>query len=207
MQTTLWRVTLEFTEDILGTVPKNEALYREFIESKKPEEQQDPEYTTVEAAEERGWTGFHKDDVGLFLYGYMIKGFLKNAANITKEQAGIKAYKSKVNNCVAVKTRRIYMADSDGNLITKAPDVLERSLRANTPQGPIVTLVRSDTLPVGTRITFRLKILVDKTVTPEHVKELFEYGDMQGIGQWRNAGYGAFDLVGWEEIVEGEVGA
>jgi len=46
-----------FTEPALGTVPMNPDVYQDYIESKKPEEQQEEEHKTVERREERGWTG------------------------------------------------------------------------------------------------------------------------------------------------------
>jgi len=46
---------------MLGTVAKDQEVYKTYIESKKPAGQTEPEYLTVEKSEEKGWTGFHKD--------------------------------------------------------------------------------------------------------------------------------------------------
>lgn len=58
---TKYRVTLTLTEPALGTVPLNPDVYRSYIESLKPEEQQEDEFKTVESKEERGHTGFHRE--------------------------------------------------------------------------------------------------------------------------------------------------
>ena len=58
-----YRVVLTFTEPVLGTGPQNPEVYRDYIESMKPEDQQEDEYKTVESQEGRGWTGFHTDSV------------------------------------------------------------------------------------------------------------------------------------------------
>ena len=73
------------TTEMLGTVPKDPDIYQTYIESKKPDNNTDEEYLTVEKIEERGWTGFHSDENGLFIYDYMIRGFLKNAGNVLKK--------------------------------------------------------------------------------------------------------------------------
>lgn len=54
-------VKLRFIEPVLGTVPMSPRLYKDYIESQKPVEQQEDEYKTVESKEGRGWTGFHRE--------------------------------------------------------------------------------------------------------------------------------------------------
>ena len=83
-------VTIRLIEPMLGTVAKDPKVYKRFIESKKPvevkgDESSTVDQTNVEDLELRGWTGFHKDEKGLFIYDYVVKGFLKNAGNILKD--------------------------------------------------------------------------------------------------------------------------
>lgn len=76
--------------------------------------------------------------------------------------------------------------------IHKAHDVLERPLRADTPQGPRVALTRSDTLNVGTKMSFVLKNLWPKVFTEDVLRLIFSRGELMGYGQWRSGGYGRF---------------
>lgn len=192
-------VTWTFTEPLLGTVPKDRQVYASYIATKEPEKGTPPadragEVETVTEAvsdEDRGWTGFHADDRGDFLYDYAIQGYLREAANAVKEQLGIKNLRSKIENCVWVGPRRIYLQG------TRSPQPLERPLRAMTAQGPRVTLRRSDQYPAGTTLTFAVKLMANKEVTWDGVLvPLLDLGQLRGYGQWRTGGYGRFT---WEE--------
>ena len=172
------KIKIRLTEPMLGTVPKDPEVYKSYIETKKPEGENEQEYLTVEKIEEKGWTGFHKDDKGLFIYDYMIRGFLKNAGNILKEVVGIKNIKSKIDNVVFVFPRRIYL----GKII---PDgVIERPLRAMTMQGPRVTLARSEYVDAGVEMEIEIKIIPNKEITESVLMSLFEYGQLCGLGQF-----------------------
>jgi hypothetical protein len=80
------------------------------------------------------------------------------------------------------------MQDADGNT-----DFLQRPLRATTAQGPRVTLAKSEQVDEGTELVFTLKVLANSPLREEHLHELFSYGELSGLGQWRNVGWGEFD--------------
>lgn len=177
---------IELTTEMLGTVTKDPEVYKTYIESKKPESVTEEEYLTVDKIEEKGWTGFHRDDQGLFLYEYMIKGFLKASGNVLKDELKIKALKSKIDDFVFIQPRRIYLGkmEPDGSV--------ERPLRAMTMQGPRVTLARSDKINEGTKINFTIALLPHKEITWEVLDRLLAHGELMGLGQFRNGGYGRF---------------
>ena len=61
-------------------------------------------------------------------------------------------------------------------------------------RGERIALATSETVPAGT--TFKFEI---KTIQPELTEffaECLDYGALNGLGQWRNSGKGAFT---WEE--------
>ena len=197
-------VRIEFTEPILGTAPKDPSVYATYIETKKPPAPGEindvllEEYKEIDTGpdnmEERGWTGFMKDEKGIFIYNYLVKGFLKNAGNVLKEQLKIKNLRSKIDNLVFVYPRKLYFGG-------KKPDgVLERPLRAMTPQGPRITLARSDMIEAGAGLEFEVVIVKNKEVTRDVIKTLFEFGQHYGLGQWRNAGYGTFRVVKFSKV-------
>lgn len=72
---------------------------------------------------------------------------------------------------------------------------LQRPLRAETAQGARVALAHSETVPVGTKQEFIVKLLKDDLVPL--VREWLDYGELHGTGQWRNASFGRFC---WEEL-------
>lgn len=188
METKTYKI--ELTTRMLGTVTKDPEVYRTYIESKKPEDKNgEDEYLTVEKVEEKGWTGFHRDDTGLFIYEYMIKGFLKNAGNVLKAAQKIAALKSKIDSFVFITPRRITLGQ-------KEPDgMVERPLRAMTARGPRVTLARSDFILAGKVIEFEVTLLPHKEITWKVLDTLFEYGRLMGLGQFRNGGYGRFKIL------------
>lgn len=189
METKKFKIRL--VTEMLGTVTKDPEVYRSYIESKKPEDVEENEYLTVEKIEEKGWTGFHKDENGLFIYEYMIKGFLKNSGDVQKDALKVKALRSKLDKFLFVTPRRIYLGK-------KEPDgVVERPLRAMTMQGPRVTLARSDMVNAGTELEFDLTLLPNpkNEITWELINELFDYGKLCGLGQFRNGGYGRIEVL------------
>jgi len=196
MQLEKRRVKIRLTTEMLGTVPANKAIYSEFIESKKPEslKEEREDETILEKLEEKGYTIFHSDEKGIFIYDYMIKGFLKHAGNVLKEDLSVKALKSKLTDFVFVFPRRIYVgkAEADG--------IFERPLRAETPKGPRTSLSRSDKLDAGTELEFEIQWLNHKEISEDLIVELLEYGQLQGLGQFRNGSFGRFEVLVFEPI-------
>jgi hypothetical protein len=193
MNTVTKSVKVQLTTDLLGTIPMNKEIYSTYIESLRPvekNEEGEPEVENVEEREERGWTTFMKDENGFFVYDYYIKGFFKHAATVLKEDLGIKNLRSKISDLLFVSPRIIY-------LDCKIPDlVVERSLRAQTAQGPRITLAKSDAIKAGKIISFDVTVFVGKgELKGEIVGKLLEYGAFQGFGQFRNGGYGRFEVI------------
>lgn len=185
----IYKVTIRLTEPMLGTIPYNKEVYARFIETKKPQEIQEGETETVQEAEEKGWTGFHKDEGGIFIYDYMIRGFLKQAGNTLKDSLKVKNLRAKINDYIFVFPRQIYPSPSK----EKADGILERPLRCQTMQGPRTTVVRSDYLTIGTEFSFEVHVLKPEFV--EYLRLLLDYGQYQGLGQWRNGSYGRFEII------------
>jgi len=193
-------VALEFTEKVLASSPADPEVYKAFIETKKPVVQVEDETATLENAnkmELAGWSVFHKDEVGLFLYDYHIRGFLKESAMAitggTKD-GGIGAIRSKIDRWVFVAPRRIYFHRTDGSPIGEPDSVLERPCRVMTMQGPRVALKRSDYIEAGAGLRFEIDILPlgGKQITEATLRKWFDYGQYVGISEWRNGSFGRF---------------
>jgi len=197
-------VRIKLIEKMLGTVPKNKDIYKTYIAGKRNDldkELVNEEVETVEEVEEKGWTGFHKDEHGLFLFDYLIKGFLKSGTEVGMEMGAIDkivAYKKWIDLVVFVWPRRIYLG-------LKEPDgVLERPLRTMTAKGPRVALSRSDYVNEGREICFEVQILKNKKgLNWDAIEQALDYGRFVGLGQWRGSGgYGRFELVDVGPVME-----
>lgn len=197
MLDTIYNVEIELVEPLLGTVPKNKQVYAAYIAAKAADlELIEEEVKTVQEVEEKGWTGYHADELGPFLYNYAIRGFLCEAARTVKQFGALKQLQDKFKRFCFVTPRRIRLPSPEAD---KPFAVLERPLRAMTAQGPRVTVTRSDVIPAGTRIKFKLEVLEGSGITKGCIEKVLSYGKYMGLGQWRSGGYGQFEVVKLEE--------
>jgi len=140
----------------------------------------------------------------------MIYGFLKSASEAIgrARQAKAKKDRTKVPNGTVLTTiaytqslinqhvqcvEQFIPFDKDVKKTDEdTPYYNQRSLRAMTAQGPRVTLAKSEVVPAGASLEFNLKVMKDSPIDEEVLHNLFSYGEMKGLGQWRNAGFGQF---------------
>lgn len=193
-----YNLVFEFIEPVLGTIPKDRNVFENFVMDQAKTEVEKGKATedlqrVPEEVESRGWTGFYEDDNGHpILMDYQFKGFLKNAANVLKESVGVKNFRSHIETSVFVHPRFIELAD-------KPDDVLERPLRAMTMQGPRVSLMRSDMINPGRQYTLEIWILDKSKVTEKAFRDVLSYGELSGLLQWRNGGYGRFKVISFDK--------
>lgn len=201
----LKKVKLTFTEEVLGSMPNNPDIYREFIASKGPNaESVEDEVARLgaDAVADKGTTVFPRLDDGTpYIYDYQIKGFFKDACGALRRATGSKsakltAYKKVIDGVVFVQERRIPYEVPDG----AEPANCVRPLRAQTAQGERVALAESETVPAGSTIEFTI-VLMNDQLWPT-VAEWLTYGQLRGIGQWRNSGKGRFlwELLGEKKL-------
>lgn len=183
-----------------------------------------PETVTEESLaelEEKGWTGFHTDEEGPFLYDYALKAFLCSVANnladakTQSKKDGASESKAGERYQLMDKFKKFAYIRGSGASHSQRRRIrlpwpkdkplpyMERPLRAMTLQGPRVTVVRSDYIPEGTRINFEIHLLRggDKkpTISQEVLEDVLAWGEYMGLGQWRSGGWGAFSLVSLEK--------
>ena len=227
-------VEVTLLEDMLGTQPKNKTIYADYIATRVIDRTEAPEgveagvrvvdnedglpedeLATVSTEEGRGWTGFPRDEQGIFVYDYLFKGFMKEAGNTLKDAVearkpkaskdrGITGLRSKLDRFVFIYPRRLRILGEDGVQYVEPDGVLERPLRAMTAQGPRVTLVRSDTVPAGSRLKLQIHLLEHAELDEALLRELLDYGMYAGLGQFKNGGYGRFEYT-MEKVEEYKV--
>lgn len=198
MEKTTINVKLTFIEPILGTSPSNDDVYRTYIGSKAPDAAtiaDEVEALGVEAVAEKGMTVFPRTAEGQpFLYDYQIKGFFKDTCGGLRKVKGsvsekIKAYKKEIDKLIFPTPREIVIENFD------EIGECQRPLRAMTAQGERVSLAMSEEIPAGATVSFSVVCLTSELAAA--VREWLDYGELSGIGQWRNSGKGRFV---WSEI-------
>ena len=204
-------VKLTFTSNILGATAADKEIYTNYIGSKAPDAktlQEELEDVGLSDMVERGTDVFLANAEGYpYLSNHVIKGMFKANAKAIRRIPGKKfhsskmsAYIQKIEQLVQVYPRKLRLIppDNQGD-IREMVSVLQRPLRASTPQGERIALASSEMIPEDSMIAFELQ-LMDKTMEPAIV-EWLDFGMYNGLGQWRNGGYGQFE---WELIDEDE---
>ena len=190
------KVRLTFIDDILGGNPGDEDIYRSYVGSKAPNAdtlEDEVAHLGVEVVVDKGKTVFMKMADGTpFLKGYHIRGFFKAACAALRtiegsESSGLKAYKKEIDTRIFIKEDKIPFMDWG------MMDECQRPLRAQTPQGERVSIAISDMIAAGAQIEFTIQYLNEKD--ERFIREWLDYGQLNGIGQWRNSGKGRFT---WE---------
>lgn len=195
---TNYRFRLTFIEPVLGGSPADPEIYSSYIGSNAPDAAsltEEIEALGTDAVEEKGMTVFGRNKDGTpILWNYQIEGFFKDACSMLKrvpktESSKMKAYKKIIDGLIFVQPRRIpiQLSGDIGNC--------QRPLRAQTMQGDRVALASSEEAPAGSSIEFCVQCLDDGYI--DTVKEWLDYGELRGIGQWRNSGKGRFL---WDEL-------
>jgi hypothetical protein len=215
------KLKITLIEQMLGTKAANKDVFADYIASKAPDDDlRKQELDTAEHREEAGTTVFHRDaDGALIMWNYQFKGFLKESANVIRQTmsgdgeeppeaaAGAAAVKkprkrgtvwgnakAKIDNFLFVSPRQIKLF-APGRVVaakTRPDGVCERPLRAETQQGPRVTVARSEVVDPGTYFICEVSLVEGGPVTEEMVLQCLDYGALKGLGQWRNSGKGAF---------------
>jgi len=191
-------VELEFIDDLLGSWPANPYLAEDYIASKAPDAETRAEEVAnlgQDAVVEKTKTIFPRDSNGApSLMAHQIKGFFKEACralSINKEyrSSKLRAYKKEVADRIFVYPKYIPL-----ERVENVYD-FQRPLRAQTPMGERIALANSETASSGVVVHFTVKTIVEDGL--EYAREWLDYGELKGLGQWRNAGYGRFL---WKEL-------
>ena len=198
MKTYEMRVKLLFPKGILGTQTGDKDVYRSFIGSKAPDAttvEEEVAALGVDEVVDKGKTFFPRTKDNLpFIYDYQLRGFFKSACKALNKLEGtlsskIKAYKQHVDLRIFVKDRE-NVINFDGE-ITEC----QRPLRCSTMQGERVSIAISEMIPENATTEFTIQVLDEKDL--DLVREWLDYGEFNGLLQWRNSGFGRFT---WEEI-------
>jgi hypothetical protein len=189
------KIKIKFIEELLGGCPSEKSIYREYIASKAPDapsKEDEIQHIGVEETAKKGTTIFLKRKDGTpCLSNHTWIGYFKEKVKYIRQEDGSKckkftAYKTKIDGNFSILPRFVNLSLPEGKDI----ELCERTLRADTPQGPIVSLTASEAAPYGTTCSFNLMIGSNEFLP--YVIECLDKGFFSGTGQWRSGGKGRF---------------
>ena len=195
---------------MLGSNPANPEIHSAYVAAKaeslakaQQETSMLPTEEDLKNIKEQGLTVFLRNGRGqLCLGNHVIKGFLKAALATLKDQVGVASAKTKIDNLVFVEPTYITIM-RDGEPVMEPDGYNERSLRAETMQGPRVSLASSEEIDAPWTLDIELTLIENsgtaksKALTWEILETVLDYGRFKGLGQWRNSGKGSFT---WERL-------
>lgn len=215
------RYRLTGTSAIMGSNPANPEIHSQFVAAKALElakanlateeearAKSEQETSMLPGAEElaeqqrdireRGLTVFLRNGRGeLCVSAHVIKGYFKSAFAVLKDQLKIAAVKSKVDNLLFV-TPAYLTIMQDGKPVREPDAYNERPLRAETMQGPRISLASSELVEAPWTMEFSLTLIQNSAtkrsaeISWAEIECALSYGEYKGLGQWRNGGYGSF---------------
>jgi hypothetical protein len=191
--------------------PEEQENLRHAVEDKKADEV--AHLTGYNADEDKGMTTLRRDpDNGtLMIPDFMIRGFMKAAAKAVTDAWGVKGSIDRYVFVGAYDAAGLFTADRwipicrGGSPLNNPELTVERSLRAETMQGDRTALAKSEAVDAGCTMEFRITVLdpaetgngIGTKAKPVRVKldvlqKWFNYGQLSGLGQWRNGSFGRF---------------
>lgn len=192
----------EFIEPILGSNPGSQQVASDYVSKLAPDaksRKEEVELYGEEDVEDTLTTKFYQQVIDgrtrYYLLTYQIEGFLKAAAEALKRagQVEVTAFKKTLNQIV-------FASGSPGLPIERKIEIIrppktgvttnQRPLKASTPKGDRTALASSEELPKGSKFELWIHLLDPRVA--DYILSLIEYGELSGISQWRNAGYGRF---------------
>lgn len=195
------RIKCTLTDEMLGTNPRPD-IHEKFISSNAPDAEtraEELEHLPTDEMIKNEMTVFYRDDEGNpSMACYHLYGFFKSACGFLRkvngtESAKLKAYKKAIDGLIKVYPNA---KDLTGRFLTlhmpegTAIGNCQRPLRAQTMQGERVALANSETVPIGT--WFECDIVAFDNSLWKAIEEWLNYGQFNGLGQWRSSGKGSF---------------
>ncbi len=210
-----FKISIKFISPILGSAPPQETL--SFYLAKQDEERKKQErrlkteqehqlseatYTPEEKLpddlpSEEKITRFRKDEHGVYLTNFQVKGFFKSAGEALTLQLKVKAIKSKIDRYVFIMPHKLYL-HRDGKIIQTHDQLNLRPLTAMTMQGKRTSITVSEQIDSADIPELEVTMIKNSEITKDKLLSMLAYGTLSGISQWRNAGYGQFEykLIG-----------
>lgn len=190
-----YAVQIQIRDKLLGGKPKTEKLIEGWLKSRGREDTLKKEIAEIDIVEEekRAWTGFKRDEKGLYLDSYQIKGMVKEVRKVLGlKQRGLVGL---IQSGFFVYPARIYLGK-------KEPDnFVEETAQVMGARGPRSTIKRHDYVE-KVKLDFEVRYFDTGVLTEKMLRLIFEAGQEVGLGTNRHEGgeFGRFEVLKLKEI-------
>lgn len=200
-----YRAVLEVQGQFAASLPKDPEEIRAMLVNRMPTNAPDEaipidelveQVATAVATDDQpdedtlpGASTFPSDKKGLYYEGRCVRGHLKDCA---LQIAGF--YKTAVPNFRAKFVNRVYVVTD--KIYVGAKEVAgtqERFIQVMTRRGPRSSIKYIDWVESPT-LEFTIRLLNDDVIKEEHLKAVFEYGGIHGMGGERSQGWGRYEM-------------
>lgn len=192
-----YAVEIRIRDKLLGGKPKTEKLIEGWLKSRGREQTLKKEVQEIDLVkeEEKAWTGFKKDEKGLYLDSYQIKGMVKEVVKVLKLAGKHRGLAGLIQSGFFVYPARVYLGKE------KPDGFIEETAVVMGPRGPRSIIKRHDYVK-KTGLNFEIRFFNTGILTEEILKLILKAGEEVGLGTNRHQGgeFGKFDPVSFGKI-------
>lgn len=189
-------VEIEMRDKLLGGKPKTEKLIKSWLEARGRVGTLGKEVEEIDATEEekKAWSGFKKDEKGLYIDSYQIKGMVKETRKGVALLINKKGLVGFIQSYFFVYPARIHLGKE------KPDGFIEESAVVMGPRGPRSILKRHDYVE-NVLLSFEIKFFDTGILTEKILRLIFEAGQEVGLGTNRHEGgeFGRFKVLKLEK--------
>ena len=190
-------VQIQIRDKLLGGKPKTEKLIEGWLRARGREDTIEREKEEIDLMEDekRAWSGFKKDEKGLYLDSYQIKGMIKEVIKVLKLAKKIKGLTNLIISGFFVYPPRVHLNKEN-------PDgYIEETAQVMGRMGPRSIIKRHDYVERA-NMDFELRYFDTDVLDEKTLKIILEAGQEVGLGTNRHEGgeFGKFDIVKIKEI-------
>lgn len=190
-----YKVGIKVKDRLLGGKPKTEELIKGWLESRGRQDTVEEEMEEIDMAkeEEKAWTGFKRDEKGLYLDSYQIKGMIKEVVKVLRLARKKRGLRTLIQSGLFIYPARIHLGKSE-------PDgYIEETSQVMSARGPRSIIKRHDYVKEP-EFSFQVWFFDTRIMTEDMFNTIFEAAQRVGLGTNRHEGYGQFEVTELERI-------
>lgn len=201
-------VEIEMCDKLLGGKPKTEELIKNWLETRGRVDTLKKEVAEIDAVEEekKAWTGFKKDERGLYIDSYQIKGVVKEVIKVLKLAQKNRGLGTLVKSGFFVYPAHIHLKNWDKSkshpdlIKQKVDGHIEEAIQVGGPQGYRSIIKRHDYVK-NALLNFEIKFFNTGMLSEKILRLIFEAAQEVGLGTNRHEGgeFGRFKVLKLEK--------